>query len=137
MTALILAHLMISMNDLPLPPVKTSSSSSSLHFSSTLSESRRLNSSCCSSWAASSALYLRLLLLCAAAAVLTSTTSPSSSVTSPMSGSICRVSFGWRLVESLGKGGGGEVGGQAVLGRQQWAPTPWLPERHRYDPTFV
>ena len=29
-----------------------------------------------------------------------------------------------------------EVGGQAVLGRQQWAPTPWLTERHGYDPTF-
>ena len=28
-----------------------------------------------------------------------------------------------------------EVGGQAVLGRQQWAPTPWLTERHGYDPT--
>ena len=27
------------------------------------------------------------------------------------------------------------VGGQAVLGRQQWAPTPWLTERHGYDPT--
>ena len=23
-----------------------------------------------------------------------------------------------------------EVGGQAVLGRQQWAPTPWLTKRH-------
>ena len=29
------------------------------------------------------------------------------------------------------------VGGQAVLGRQQWAPTPWLPERHGYDPTYA
>ena len=28
-----------------------------------------------------------------------------------------------------------KVGGQAVLGRQQWAPTPWLTERHGYDPT--
>ena len=27
--------------------------------------------------------------------------------------------------------------GQAVLGRQQWAPTPWLTERHGYDPTYV
>ena len=26
-------------------------------------------------------------------------------------------------------------GGQAVLGRQQWAPTPWLTKRHGYDPT--
>ena len=25
--------------------------------------------------------------------------------------------------------------GQAVLGRQQWAPTPWLTKRHGYDPT--
>ena len=25
--------------------------------------------------------------------------------------------------------------GQAVLGRQQWPPTPWLTERHGYDPT--
>ncbi len=30
-----------------------------------------------------------------------------------------------------------EVGGQAVLGRQQWAPTPWLTERHGYDPTSL
>ena len=29
-----------------------------------------------------------------------------------------------------------EVGDQAVLGRQQWAPTPWLTERHGYDPTY-
>ena len=28
-----------------------------------------------------------------------------------------------------------EVGGQAVLGRQDNAPTPWLTERHGYDPT--
>ena len=26
-----------------------------------------------------------------------------------------------------------QVGGQAVLGRQQWAPTPWLTERRGYD----
>ena len=32
------------------------------------------------------------------------------------------------------KGGTYKVGGQAVLGRQQWAPTPWLTERHGYDP---
>ncbi len=30
---------------------------------------------------------------------------------------------------------GNQVGGQAVLGRQQDNPTPWLPERHGYDPT--
>ena len=29
----------------------------------------------------------------------------------------------------------GEVGGQAVLGRQDSLPTPWLTERHGYDPT--
>ena len=23
------------------------------------------------------------------------------------------------------------------LGRQQWAPTPWLTERHGYDPTLL
>ena len=28
-----------------------------------------------------------------------------------------------------------EVGGQAVLGRQLELPTPWLTERHGYDPT--
>ncbi len=28
-----------------------------------------------------------------------------------------------------------EVGGQAVLGRQLGATTPWLTERHGYDPT--
>ena len=30
---------------------------------------------------------------------------------------------------------GPEVGGQAVLGRQNILPTPWLTERHGYDPT--
>ncbi len=30
---------------------------------------------------------------------------------------------------------GSEVGGQAVLGRQNISPTPWLTERHGYDPT--
>ena len=30
---------------------------------------------------------------------------------------------------------GDEVGGQAVLGRQRYRPTPWLTERHGYDPT--
>ncbi len=29
----------------------------------------------------------------------------------------------------------GEVGGQAVLGRQYSGTTPWLTERHGYDPT--
>ncbi len=29
-----------------------------------------------------------------------------------------------------------EVGGQAVLGRQHIRTTPWLTERHGYDPTF-
>ncbi|MDV2583761.1 hypothetical protein RYX53_16520, partial [Alkalibacillus haloalkaliphilus] len=28
-----------------------------------------------------------------------------------------------------------KVGGQAVLGRQILTPTPWLTERHGYDPT--
>ena len=28
-----------------------------------------------------------------------------------------------------------EVGGQAVLGRQRAMTTPWLTERHGYDPT--
>ena len=28
-----------------------------------------------------------------------------------------------------------EVGGQAVLGRQHVSRTPWLTERHGYDPT--
>ncbi len=30
----------------------------------------------------------------------------------------------------------GEVGGQAVLGRQVKVTTPWLTERHGYDPTY-
>ena len=30
----------------------------------------------------------------------------------------------------------GEVGGQAVLGRQDASPTPWLTERYGYDPTW-
>ena len=29
-----------------------------------------------------------------------------------------------------------QVGGQAVLGRQDASPTPWLTERHGYDPTW-
>ena len=29
-----------------------------------------------------------------------------------------------------------EVGGQAVLGRQSLVSTPWLTERHGYDPTL-
>ena len=31
----------------------------------------------------------------------------------------------------------GKVGGQAVLGRQDASPTPWLTERHGYDPTSL
>ncbi len=31
----------------------------------------------------------------------------------------------------------GEVGGQAVLGRQDLITTPWLTERHGYDPTSL
>ena len=30
-----------------------------------------------------------------------------------------------------------KVGGQAVLGRQSAYATPWLTERHGYDPSFV
>ena len=30
-----------------------------------------------------------------------------------------------------------QVGGQADLGRQSAYATPWLTERHGYDPTFV
>ena len=30
-----------------------------------------------------------------------------------------------------------EVGGQAVLGRQPTQTTPWLTERHGYDPTLL
>ena len=30
-----------------------------------------------------------------------------------------------------------KVGGQAVLGRQLTRPTPWLTERHGYDPTLI
>ncbi len=30
-----------------------------------------------------------------------------------------------------------QVGGQAVLGRQGWTTTPWLTERHGYDPTYI
>ena len=29
-----------------------------------------------------------------------------------------------------------QVGGQAVLGRQSAYATPWLTERHGYDPTY-
>ena len=29
-----------------------------------------------------------------------------------------------------------KVGGQAVLGRQPTQTTPWLTERHGYDPTL-
>ena len=30
-----------------------------------------------------------------------------------------------------------KVGGQAVLGRQSAYATPWLTERHGYDPTWL
>ena len=30
-----------------------------------------------------------------------------------------------------------EVGGQAVLGRQRAMTTPWLTERHGYEPTWM
>ena len=36
-----------------------------------------------------------------------------------------------------GEDGGAEVGGQAVLGRQLVKATPWLTERHGYDPTLA
>ena len=35
----------------------------------------------------------------------------------------------------VGSGVRFKVGGQAVLGRQNILPTPWLTERHGYDPT--
>ena len=38
----------------------------------------------------------------------------------------------WRY---MGGYGGDKVGGQAVLGRQIPTTTPWLTERHGYDPT--
>ncbi len=38
------------------------------------------------------------------------------------------ISFGGKLIDK-------EVGGQAVLGRQYSFATPWLTERHGYDPT--
>ena len=37
--------------------------------------------------------------------------------------------------EKTGHGSTEKVGGQAVLGRQLGATTPWLTERHGYDPT--
>ncbi len=39
------------------------------------------------------------------------------------------------VVEAVDQVGNGEVGGQAVLGRQDLITTPWLTERHGYDPT--
>ena len=41
--------------------------------------------------------------------------------------------LGW--VRRWGGDEGGEVGGQAVLGRQVLTTTPWHTERHGYDPT--
>ncbi len=38
-------------------------------------------------------------------------------------------------VEYRDRGAGRQVGGQAVLGRQLSSSTPWLTERHGYDPT--
>ena len=38
--------------------------------------------------------------------------------------------------EGGGVGRGLQVGGQGVLGRQLELPTPWLTERHGYDPAF-
>ena len=39
------------------------------------------------------------------------------------------------LAGQIQKGDIIEVGGQAVLGRQDLITTPWLTERHGYDPT--
>ncbi len=39
------------------------------------------------------------------------------------------------VIGRLGKVLGPKVGGQAVLGRQYSFATPWLTERHGYDPT--
>ena len=39
------------------------------------------------------------------------------------------------LSDMLKFSGWSQVGGQAVLGRQNILPTPWLTERHGYDPT--
>ena len=36
----------------------------------------------------------------------------------------------------IGKKYDKKVGGQAVLGRQSAYATPWLTERHGYDPTY-
>ncbi len=38
---------------------------------------------------------------------------------------------------TLNQKGQAQVGGQAVLGRQSPRATPWLTERHGYDPTSV
>ena len=41
-----------------------------------------------------------------------------------------------RAVPFIRPSAGDEVGGQAVLGRQLIKATPWLTERHGYDPTY-
>ncbi|MDE9387426.1 KfrA protein, partial [Pseudomonas aeruginosa] len=41
-----------------------------------------------------------------------------------------------RMAERLTAAQAEQVGGQAVLGRQSRRPTPWLTERHGYDPTY-
>ena len=43
--------------------------------------------------------------------------------------SMCAGALVWARIEK-------QVGGQAVLGRQWTWPTPWLTERHGYDPTL-
>ncbi len=43
--------------------------------------------------------------------------------------------IGWSHPILTDSGGFQEVGGQAVLGRQSPRATPWLTERHGYDPT--
>ena len=40
------------------------------------------------------------------------------------------------IEEYVGAKGNTQVGGQAVLGRQSFCTTPWLTERHGYDPTY-
>ena len=40
----------------------------------------------------------------------------------------------WHFIET--KAIKHEVGGQAVLGRQVLTTTPWVTERHGYDPTY-
>ena len=44
--------------------------------------------------------------------------------------------FSWIIANAPDISKSEKVGGQAVLGRQNILPTPWLTERHGYDPTF-